>query len=194
MPVNFNDSSEFIKDIKIFNDGKAGVVENVRMRIEKKASTSPDDKMPNYKLIAADDRGEVNEGYYYQEPDSDAFNKYQAQRLIMLARGVFGEDVKFPVFNNPTEALDGIMKMVAPELGKKVWRVAVCYGTTKRKAAYLGFKPFGSFIQSMIEENTLSLGAGDSTERAPMKEATPASELISSLGKEDTGLSWMDAK
>jgi hypothetical protein len=150
--------------------------------------------MPNYKLIAADDRGEVNEGYYYQEPDSDAFNKYQAQRLIMLARGVFGEDVKFPVFNNPTEALDGIMKMVAPELGKKVWRVAVCYGTTKRKAAYLGFKPFGSFIQSMIEENTLSLGAGDSAERAPMKEATPASELISSLGKEDTGLSWMDAK
>lgn len=196
MSVNFNNSEEFVKEFKVFNDGKAGVVENVRVRVEKKATADASDKKPNYKLIAADDSGEVNEGFYYQEPDSPGFTKYQAQRLIQLARGVFGDDVKFPVFATPTEALDGIMKMVAPELAKKPWRVAVCYGSNKRKASYLGFKPFGSFIQPMGNDNTLSLGPTDSLERAPLKEATAASELISGMSTGESGaedLPWMKA-
>jgi len=194
MSVNFNNSDEFVKEFKIFNDGKADVVENVKVRIEKKALNETDDKKPMYKLIAADDKGEVNEGFYYQEPDSKAFNNYQAQRLIMLARGVLGESVAFPVFNTPKEALDGVMKMVAPEITKKPWRVAVCYGTTKRKEAYLGFKSFGSFIQAMSVPNTLKLGAGDSLVRAPLPEATDTNKLVSGMTKSGNpdNLDWLD--
>lgn len=195
MSVNFNDSEEFVKSVKIFNDGKAEVVENVKLRVEKKTSTAEDDKHPNYKLIATDSTGaEVNEGFYYQQPDSDAFNKYQAQRLIMLARGVFGDDVKFPVFNNPTEALDGVMKMVAPELGKKAFRVAVCYGTSKRPSQYLGFKSFGKFIQSMTEESKLTFEKSDNLVRT-VPAPTAADVLISDMNVDKKeGLSWMDAQ
>ena len=64
MSVNFNNSEEFVKSVKIFNDGKAEVVENVKLRVEKKTSTTEDDKHPNYKLIATDNTGaEVNEGF-----------------------------------------------------------------------------------------------------------------------------------
>jgi hypothetical protein len=183
MSVNLNKSEDFVKEFKVFNDGKAGIADNVRVRVDKK---------PVYKLVASDDKGEINEGFFYQEPDSDGFTKYQAQRLIQLARGVFGDDVKFPEFSTPKEALDGVMKMVAPELAKKVWRVAVCYGTNRRKASYLGFKSFGSFIQPMTEENTLSLATSDSTTRAPLKEAAAASDLVSGMNTgSGESLDWM---
>ena len=144
--IDLNKSEEFIKNISVFNDGIAGVVEPVKVRIEKKASTDTDDKKPMYKLIAADSKGEVNEGFYYhKEADEKGFKNYQAQRLIQLARGVLGKDVKFPEFKTPVDTLDGVMKMVAPALLNKAWRVAVCYGTTRRKDSYLGFKSFGSF-------------------------------------------------
>jgi hypothetical protein len=114
--------------------------------------------------------------------------------LIQLARGVFGKDVKFPIWTTPVEALDGVMKMVAPELAKKPYRVAVCYGTTKKPSQYIGFKSFGSFIQPMGEENTLTLTTADATERAAAKPATPASELISGMNKEGNPptLDWMN--
>jgi hypothetical protein len=192
--VNLNNSEDFVKEFKVFNDGKAGVVENVRMRVEKKPSTD-DEKKPMYKLIGADDKGEVNEGFYYCEPDSKAFNNYQAQRLIQLARGVLGKDVKFPVFDTPKDTLDGVMKMVAPELIKKSWRVAVCYGTIKRRESFLGFKSFGSFIQPMAETNTLEITSGDSTIRAPQEDkSTPAETLISSMDLGDgkgKNLDWL---
>jgi len=172
MSVDLNKSEEFVKEFKIFNDGKAGVVDNVKISIEKKAPGS-DDKKPTYKVVATDlSGGSINEGFYYQEPDSAAFTKYQAQRLIMLARGVLGDAVIFPVWNTPVEVLDGVMKMVAPALNKP-FRVAACYGTTKNPSQYLGFRNFGSFIQPMADENKLSFTSSDNmVKTAPQPTAT----------------------
>lgn len=159
--INLNNSEEFVKELKIFNDGNAGIVEPVRVRIEVKTSLDSDDKKPNYKLIAQDINGaEINEGFYYHEPDAPGFTKYQAQRLILLARGVLGANVVFPVWNTPKEALDGVMHMVNGGLNRP-FRVAVCYGTTKNPSQYLGFKSFGSFIQPITDPNTLSLTSSD---------------------------------
>lgn len=197
MSVDFNKSEDFVKEFKIFNDGKAGVVENVKVRIEKKAA-GEDEKKPVYKLIAEDALGEVNEGFYYQVPDKEGkingFNNYQAQKLIMLAKGVMGDDVKFPTFNSPTEALDGVMQMVAPHLSKKPWRVVVCYGTTKKKSAYLNFRSFGSFIQPMSVENTLTLGPSDSIVKGENPKATDAAKLVSEMtpGGNPKNLDWMN--
>jgi len=193
MGIDFNKSEDFVNEFKIFNDGNAGVVENVKVIVDKKAASDTSNH-PNYKIIASDGKSEVNEGFYYQEPDSNAFNKYQAQRLIMLARGVLGDNVVFPPFNTPTEALDIVMTMIAPELLKQPWRVAVCYGTTKRKSPYLGFKSFGSFIQKMSEPNTLSLGAGDSLVRGALPEAASTSELVSGVTGNPPNTDWLEDK
>jgi hypothetical protein len=190
--INLNNSGEFIKDTKIFNNGEVGVVENVRLRIERK--NPGEEKKPDYRLIASDGISEINEGYFYQKPDSPGFTKYQAQRLIQLARGVFGQEVKFPEFNTPTEALDGIMGMVGPSLHSSLYRVAVAYGTTKKPSQYLGFKTFGSFLEPMNVPSSLALSSSDCLTRAPAPAATAASTLIS--GIKDTAipeekLDWM---
>jgi hypothetical protein len=194
--INLNKSDDFVKEFKVFNDGKAGVVENVRVRIEKK-SLKDKDRSPDYKLIATDDKGEINEGFYYQVPDAEGnlkgFNSYQAQKLIQLAKGVLGADISFPVFDTPTETLDGVVKMVAPVIAKGVYRVAACYGTTKRRTSFLGFKSFGSFIQPMSEPNTLALGAGDSTVRAPIVEKpTSTTELVEGMTLDNKNLDWLN--
>lgn len=192
--INLNNSGDYVKEIKIFNEGKAGLVENVRVRIEKKAA-SDDEKKPVYKLIATDENGaEVNEGFYYQEEGSKSFTNFQAQRLILLAKGVIGEDVKFPVFKNPTEVLDGVMHMVAKELDKKLFRVLVTYGTTKRKSAFLNFKSFGYFIQKMSEENKLKFDKSDWMERAETPEPTPSEKLIPGVIKSGNpeNLDWLN--
>lgn len=197
MSVDLNKSEDFVKEFKIFNDGKAGVVENVKVSIEKKAP-GVDDKKPMYKVVATDATGaSINEGFYYQEPDSKAFTGYQAQRLIMLARGVLGKDVKFDIWNTPTEVLDGVMKMVAPALVNKLFRVAVCYGTTKNPDQYLNFKSFGSFIQPMTEPSELSFTSSDNMVKAVAPKATPAETLIpKDAGTLPSGnpsdLSWMN--
>lgn len=194
MSVDLNKSEDFVKEFKIFNDGKAGVVENVKVSIERKALDA-DVKKPMYKVIATDSTGaSINEGFYYQEPDSKAFTGYQAQRLIMLARGVLGKDVQFPIWNTPTEVLDGVMKMVAPALNKP-FRVAACYGTTKNPDQYLGFKSFGSFIQPMAEANSLSFTSSDNMTKVTPPVATAAETLIPKTGTLPSGnpdnLDWM---
>jgi hypothetical protein len=195
--INLNNSEEFIKETKIFNDGKVGVVENVRVRIEKK--NPGEGKKPDYIVYATDSIGEVHEGYFYQQPDSKGFTQYQAQRLIRLAEGVLGKDAKdipFPVYNTPAECLDGIMTMVAPILNKNIYRVAVAFGTTRKPSQYLGFKTFGSFIQPMSVPNSLALSSSDCTTRVSAPAATAASKLISSMGDQQTpreDLNWMNS-
>ena len=193
--IDLNKSEDYVKEFKIFNDGRAGIIDNVRITIERKVSTDSDDKKPNYKVIATDAKGaSINEGFYYQEPESKGFTGYQAQRLIMLARGVLGNSVVFPVFNTPREVLDGVMKMVAPALNKP-FRVATCYGTKKNPDQYIGFKAFGSFIQPMAEENTLEFNNSDNLIKVNPPIATAADALISKTGVLPNGnpdnLDWM---
>jgi len=196
MSVDLNKSEDFVKEIKIFNDGNAGIVDNVRMTIEPKALDAGE-KRPNYRLVATDSKGSsINEGFYYQEPDAKAFTDYQAQRLIMLARGVLGKDVKFPVWNTPKEVLDGVMRMVNPALNKP-FRVAACYGTNKNPSQYLGFKNFGSFIEPMTEPNTLTFSNGDCMVKANPPKPTAAETLLSKAGDtlpngNPADLSWMN--
>lgn len=147
--IDLNKAEDYgANDVRIFNSGDTGIVKQVAMRIELKGSADAENA-PDYKLYAKDDIGEVNEGYYYQDDENaSGWKNYQAQRLIRLAKGVFGEDYVFPSFDSPREALDGIMKLVAPALKNTPFDVVVTYGTTKKPSQYLGFKPFGRFIEN----------------------------------------------
>jgi len=172
--IDLNKSEDFIKELTIFNDGEAGIVDNVVLRIVPKKADDPD-TYPPYKLVADDGKGEVNDGYfYYDNLEDKGFKNYQAGRLIMLARSVLGEDVKFPEFGTPKEALDGVMKMIAPALKSKRFRVVVTYGTTQRPQRYLQFKSFGRFMEPMdVEKSQLRLEKSDNLVR---KQEEPSSD------------------
>jgi hypothetical protein len=179
--IDFNNSSEFIKEFKIFNKGNAGIVQPVQIRIERK---KPEDKekAPDYKLFAFDDSGEVNEGFYYFEnAEENGFKNYQAQKLILLAKGVMGDDVKFPFFSTPREGLDQIMLMVAKASKGKYYRIITTYGTNKKPSMYLGFKNFGGFIQPVDVANTLELDSGDNIVRAARINSPSTDEEINAF-------------
>lgn len=178
--IDFNKGEDYISEIKIFNEGVAGVVGPVQLKITRKG---PDDnpKSPDYKLFAVNESGEINEGFYYYESSEDkGFKNFQAQKLIMLARGVLGDDVKFPAFTTPREALDQIMQMVAKAVKGKSYRIVCTYGTTKRPEMYLGFKNFGRFVQPWDEDNLLTLEVSDNTVRATKKNEPTSEDLIKS--------------
>ena len=142
--IDLNSGEDFgVKELKIFNNGVAGIVSEVTIKVTKKTT---DDNTPDYKLIFNDGNGEINEGFYYQE--DDRFPNYQAQRLINLCKGVFGEDFVFPKYNTAKEALDDIMEKTAVYVKDKMFNVAVCYGTESKPKSFLEPKPWGSFIQN----------------------------------------------
>jgi len=186
--VNFNDSSEYIKEFTVFNNGEAGVVDNIEARITKRGADEKAEA-PAYRLIFSDDLGEVNEGFFYfEKPDDPGFKSFQAGKLINLARGVLGEDIKFPEYAGPKEALDGVMKLVAPALSGRKFRGVVTYGTTRNPQRYLRIKSFGRFIEPMSNgESQLKLEASDNLVR---KEEEPTGDSLikqqMDVGKENT--------
>ena len=193
MTINLNDEKDFgVRDVSIFNNGKSGIVEGVAVRVEKKKSGEPAIN-PDYRLIAEDALGEVNEGFWYQT-DVANFKKFQSQRLIRLGKGVFGESFEFPLFDTPVQALDEVLKAVANAVKNKGCRVAVCYGTTKRPQRYLRFKSFGRFLELMNEfpKTEMSFDKGDNLTR-PEVTPTEESTLLKSDSKpiESDDSDWM---
>lgn len=157
--LDLNNNEECgVKEFKVFNGGEAGIVGECKLRIEKKTD---DSNQPDYKMYLSDSKGEVNEGFYYStEQDGtlsvDKFKKYQAQRLINLAKGVLGNDYTFPNYKDPKEALDGVMAEVH-KASMGLFRCAVAYGTTARPEQWLKFPAWGKFVQNEKFDNELVL-------------------------------------
>lgn len=168
--INLNDERFDVSDISIFNDGKAGIVDNVSYSIEKK---KPGDPMnaPDYKITYTDSKGSVNTGLYYLDPNSEKFKdylRYQGADLKHMYKEIFGKDKQLPTFSNVKEMLDSVMnELKSVEKTTKV-RVAVCYGTVKKPSAYLRVRNFPPFIESMsvpFDKTELTLKREDQTER-----------------------------
>ncbi len=192
MSVNLNDTEKYnANEVKIFNDGQAGVVKNIAITIEKKG---PDDnvKSPDYKAYANDDKGKVSEGFYYQDDDAKGFLKYQSQKLIWFARGVMGDDFKFPEFESAKIALDEIMKLVATNTKGKLFNIAVTYGSKKDPQQFLTFKEYGRFLQKVGEDNELELSNSDSIERGKAKDDSSNEKDIQEALKTDSNEDWIN--
>lgn len=151
--INLNDEQFASKTVKIFNNGEAGLVENVDIRVEKKQPSDPDN-LPDYKLIAVDENeAEVNEGFYYFTPNpqntdekNQANQGYQISRLVHLARAVMGDDYTLPEVPSIKDAYDTVFKLVRDNAGSKKFNVYVTYGTVDRPSQYLGLRYF-NFIE-----------------------------------------------
>lgn len=138
--MNLNDLRGEEREIKVFNDGKAGVVENVSIRIERK---KPEDKegSPDYKVFYVDAAGgEVNEGFWKNlSNSSEGQKKRVANRLLKLYDAVFGKDAskKLPDVKSLEEATDYVMMEVNKNAGNTKVRLAVNYGNAQYPQKYL---------------------------------------------------------
>ena len=138
MAINLNDAQyEVAAGVKIFNGGVAGIVNGVKVRVERKKASDADNA-PKYKIILKDaDDAEMNKGYFEgnDKPEkSDAAKGFFVKEMKHLA-GLF--DVKLP---DSIETYDGLLDAVMRgvyEKGETILNVAVSYGTIDRPKKFL---------------------------------------------------------
>ena len=154
--INLNDSAFDAKaGVAIFNDGKAGVVENVTLTVNKR---KPEDKQgsPEYKLTFTDESGATcNSSFWYVEQATayatvEEQIKKQGTILKHVLHAIYGGDFQLPNFQSAKEMLDGCMKLVreGSAAGHK-FRMFANYGSTQSVKNYIQPRSWVPFVEPM---------------------------------------------
>lgn len=201
MSINLNnDEFDASEGAAIFNNGKAGIAENVTLSLEKK---KPEDKekAPDYKIVFTDENGgSCNYSLWYVESETQYSSveeqiKKQGKVLKHLAHAILGEGFQFPEFANAKGMLDGVMKAIKGGLkpGLK-FRVFANYGAGKYTKLYIQPRTWVPFLEPMsvdIEETRLKQGNLDVMSR--LESDNDSSESTSDSmadGVDDDGDDW----
>lgn len=150
-------SSEFAtKEIKVFNNGDAGKVKNVEVKVEKRKVDEPETH-PDYKLIFTDENGgAVNMGVYYWKDNAQKTDEQNAknkgffiQRLLSVAKSLLGNDFKFPAVKGADDAVNVIMTLIAKEskAGNNKLNLFTAYGTELYPKKFLTVR-FFDFVEA----------------------------------------------
>lgn len=181
---NLNDASFDAKaGVAIFNDGVAGIVENVTLSISKK---KPEDKenAPDYKVIFKDAKGaECATSLWYVTKDTqystvDEQVKKQGTLLKHIIHAIYGADFQIPISaQNPQQLLDQAMKIIrdgVPNAGKL--RMFANYGSTQSIKQYIQPRSWVPFVESMnVDIAATRLKAGNIDAMARIQKDEPTS-------------------
>lgn len=190
MKINLNEEKYNAKEIKIFNNGKAGIVENLGWKVEKKAPDAKENA-PDYSFVLVDETGaEVNRAVYYLTPEDEGNETKFTGRMSEMKHyihTIFGKDFQIPEFETSKEVIDWTMREVAKAANTSnvKLRAAINYGTSNYPSKYLRVKFFVPFIESMVvskEDSKLRLGTDELLE--PLKEDNFGSATSANVTKE----------
>lgn len=183
---NLNDSSFDSKgSVTIFNDGKAGLVENVSMSVSKK---KPEDKenAPDYKVVFTDaNGGECSTSYWYVTKATEYASiedqiKKQGTGMKHIIHAVYGKDFQIPVnATTPQQLLDQSMKLIREGLASGAkFRIFATYGTLNSRKEYIQPRSWVPFVENMTHPGTdtsLKVSANvDAIERLTKDTVVPA--------------------
>lgn len=171
MSFNLNDDNYEAGNIKIFNNGVAGVVEDVTLSVERKKEDDKDEA-PLYKLIFTDSSGAIiNKGLWYANKATDyktidKVQQDQGKLIRNLLKAAYGQDYVIPTFNSAEDMLDSGMKLLREGLkSNPKFRIIVNYGSVKSVKKFLEVRSWAPFIESMnVEKSELFLGDFDAKE------------------------------
>ena len=198
MNINLNDE-QYTKvggDFKIFNDGLAGVTENVTLAISRRGKDEKD-TLPDYKITFTDESGStVNTSFYYikeatQYKTIEQQVKSQGQVLVHLVHAIVDPAYKFPAFGSSKELLDGCIKIIKAGIDaapKAKYRIFTNYGSTKSPKTFLQPRSWVPFIENAsvsIENSRLEVSKIDQMSRLAPDEK-PASGNATSAGHAGT--------
>jgi hypothetical protein len=194
--INLNDDSfDGGSNVKIFNNGTAGVVENVKLSVKKKTAEDKENA-PDYKIIYTDNTGaEVNTAYWYVTEATEYSTleeqiKKQGKVLKHLVHAVYGSDYEFPSYPNPTAMLDGVMKLLKAEAGSSTYRVFANYGSTMGVKSYIQVRSWVPFIEPMtVTSDASRLQAGNIDAMERLTEDTVSSNGVATASVSD-GDDW----
>jgi hypothetical protein len=181
--INLNDSAFDAKQgTAIFNDGVAGVVDNVAISVNKR---KPEDKenSPEYKLTFTDSKGAAcNTSFWYVDKATQYKTvedqiKTQGTVLKHILHAIYGSDYQFPSFNTTKEMLDGCMKLIREGLASGLkFRIFANYGSTQSIKSYIQPRSWVPFMEPMsvsISETRLKAGNIDAMARVEKDNVAP---------------------
>ena len=188
--INLNDSAFDAKaGVAIFNDGKAGIVENVIASVNKKKA---EDKQgsPEYKLTFTDEAGATcNSSFWYVEQATayatvEELIKKQGTILKHILHAIYGADYQLPNFQSAKEMLDGCMKLIreGAAAGHK-FRMFANYGSTQSVKNYIQPRSWVPFMEAMsvpAAESRLKVSNIDAMARLDKDNVTTSSPSASS--------------
>lgn len=197
MSINLNNEEFNGKQaVAIFNNGEAGVVEDVKVSVEKKKA---DDKenAPDYKLNFTDASGaSCNNSFWYVTEDTQYQTvaqqiTKQGKVLKHLIHAVYGSDYQFPEYPNAKAMLDGVMKLLKEGLAKSgTFRIFANYGTKEYTKKYIQPRSWVPFIEPMsVDIANTRLTASDLDALARLQEDTYVSEGATATAGDD-GDDW----
>lgn len=170
--INLNDNSYDAKEGKaIFNNGIAGLVDNVTVSVVKK---KPEEKegSPAYKLVFTDASGaECNTPFWVVDKATafasvDELLKKQGTIMKHILHAIYGPTFEIPTLPGDAQGfLDGCMKLIREGLqsaGK--FRMFANYGTPDYPKEFIQPRSWVPFIESVttaLEETRLVAGKND---------------------------------
>lgn len=143
----------------IFNDGEAGRVQNVRVRIARR--TAEDNPLsPPYKIHYIDDNGgEVEDGIYYPDDSGKGNPKFSLSRLVQLLHAINPSLVgkELPEFDDYKPAVDFLIEQIAKASKTGRVNVFVNYGTKGKPSNYMGVRRI-NFVEPVgVSDNLTKL-------------------------------------
>lgn len=185
MNFNLNDNSLVSGGIKVFNNGIAGVVKNVKLSVTKK-TPEEQEMSPDYKVIITDDDGAfINQGFYYHKEDSNKSSEqndknagYLVGRIQSVSNSVVPAGFIYPEVSNKNanEIVDILFKIINDNCEGKTVNVLATYGRKVNPSQYLGLR-FFDFIESGDAVNSkLKVKGDDMIERMVADESSSKSE------------------
>lgn len=191
MTFNLNDNSLLAGGTKVFNNGIAGLVKNVKVSVEKKTADAMQ-TAPDYKVLITDNNGaSINQGFYYYT-NNDALSKeendkkagYGIGRMLSIAKSVVPTDYVFPDVSGKSikEITDILFAIIRDNANNGTVNVFTTYGRKTQPSQYMGLRYF-DFIERGGEATTLRPKGDDLLER--LTEDTPQADTKQSAGLGD---------
>ena len=152
--INLNSDSFKSKQVKVFNNGEAGKVRNVKVSVEKRQPDEPVNRPP-YNVFYEDGTGaKLKQSWFYFKPKEGATEEKLARdqeiligRLLTLAHSVCGADYQFEEARDINHAVDVIMAAIRENSREALVNIFVTYGNDYRASKYLEVR-FFDFIES----------------------------------------------
>ena len=174
--LNGEDFAE--KVVKVFNNGVGGKVDNVTIKVEKKALDGHVNA-PDYNVVFTDSEGASASAPFYYEGNEQIL----ISRALHVGRAVLGADYVFPAAKDTKDALNKIMKLIKDNSEGKLFNTFCTYGNANYKPSqYLNIR-FFDFIEPADVENTrLRIKNGDLLEK--VAQDAPSTK-VSDAGADD---------
>jgi len=154
----------------IFNEGIAGRVKDVRVRVAKRTAEEKENAPP-YKIFYVDNNGgEVNDGIYYPDDSGKGNPKFALSRLVNLLHAInpslIGKEL--PEFEDYKPAVDFLMKQIAEASKTGKVNVFVNYGTKGYPSQYLNVRKinFVEAVDSSDEFTKLKVAVNSNSDKS----------------------------